>query len=187
LLNLRFENAGAVKSQADHHPRPRFQGRRSLIGRGAALGAGLAGSRILLPRAAPSFRRAAWEQVTSKAGLRGAPAYPYIYAWRTPVLDGRPGPFHGAELAFTFDGAELCHHYRADSTEAIVLSKRISTAWLSAARTGNPHHDELPQWPQYSSGRRAEMRFDTPCEVRLRLISGAPQFRAHTAPATGSP
>src|ERR1700756_5002033 len=47
---------------------------------------------------------------TRKAALSRAPAYAYIYAWRTPVLDGRPGPFHGAEIAFTFDNAELCDH-----------------------------------------------------------------------------
>ena len=61
--------------------------------------------------AAASFRRPACEQAIRKAALRRASAYAYIYAWRTPVLDGRPGPFHAAELAFTFDNAELCDHY----------------------------------------------------------------------------
>src|SRR6266851_1365079 len=42
--------------------------------------------------AAASFRRAAFEQAIRKAALGAAPAYSYIYSWRTPVLDGRPGP-----------------------------------------------------------------------------------------------
>lgn len=46
--------------------------------------------------AAASVRRPALEQAARKAALNGAPAYAYIYAWGTPVLDGRPGPFHAA-------------------------------------------------------------------------------------------
>jgi para-nitrobenzyl esterase len=140
--------------------------------------------------AAASLRRPACEQATRKAALSRAPAYAYMYAWRTPVLDGRPGPFHGSEIAFTFDNAELCDHYSGGSTEAIVLSKQISTAWVSFARTGNPDHDGLPHWPKYTSERRATMQFDRPCEVRndpegqgLRLIAEAPHLRVHTAPA----
>jgi para-nitrobenzyl esterase len=132
--------------------------------------------------AAASFRRPAFEQASRKAALNKAPAYCYIYAWRTPVLDGRPGPFHAAEIAFTFDNAELCDHYSGGSAEAIVLSKQISTAWVSFARTGNPNHGGFPHWPNYTSERRATMQFDSSCEVRnapesrgLRLIAESPQ------------
>ena len=116
--------------------------------------------------AAVSVRRPAREQAIRKAALRRAPAYAYIYAWRTPILDGRPGPFHGSEIAFTFDNVELCDHYSGCSAEAVVLSRQISTAWVSFARTGNPNHNELPHWPKYTSKHRATMQFDRPCEVR---------------------
>lgn len=128
--------------------------------------------------AAASFRRPACEQATRKAALRRAPAYAFLYAWRTPVLDGRPGPFHASEIAFTFDNAELCDHYSAGSAEAMLLSTQISTAWVNFARSGNPNHDRLPHWPKYTVGGRATMQFDRPCEVRndpeglgLKLIS----------------
>ena len=75
--------------------------------------------------AAASFRRPAFEQAIRKAALDSAPAYSYIYPWRTPVLDGRPGPFHAAEIAFTFDNAEICDHYSGGAPEAFVLSKQI--------------------------------------------------------------
>ena len=107
--------------------------------------------------AAAPFRRAAVEQATRKAALGAAPAYSYIYSWRTPVLDGRPGPFHACEIAFTFDNAEICDHYSGDSTETFVLSKQISTAWVNFARTGNPNHNGLPHWPAYTSEQRATM------------------------------
>lgn len=131
--------------------------------------------------AASSVRRPAWEQASRKAALGRAPAYSYLYAWRTPVLDRRPGPFHGAEIAFTFDNARLCDHYSGGSAEAIVLSRQVSAAWVSFARTGNPNHADLPHWPKYTSEHRATMQFDRQCEVRngpesqgLKLIAEAP-------------
>ena len=116
--------------------------------------------------AAASFRRPAFEQAIRKAALGAAPAYSYIYSWRTPVLDGRPGSFHACEIAFTFDNAEICDHYSGGTPEAFVLSKQISTAWVNFARTGNPNHDGLPHWPTYTAENRATMYFDSPCEVR---------------------
>ena len=127
--------------------------------------------------AAASFRRPAFEQAISKAALGAAPAYSYIYSWRTPVLDGRPGSFHACEIAFTFDNAAICDHYSGGAPEAFVLSQQISTAWVNFARTGNPNHNGLPHWPAYTAENQATMYFDSPSVVRnnperegLRLI-----------------
>jgi len=116
--------------------------------------------------AAACVRRPAFEQASRKAALRAAPAYSYIYAWRTPVLNGRPGSFHASEIAFTFDNAEIGDHYSCGVPEAFVLSKQISNAWANFARTGNPSHSGLPRWPAYRSERRATMYLDAPCHVR---------------------
>ena len=128
--------------------------------------------------AASRMRVPAFAQAARKADLGAAPAYAYVYAWRTPVLDNRPGPFHACEIAFTFDNAEICDHYSAGSPHAFALSKQISTAWVNFARTGNPNHSGLPHWPAYTTNNRATMYFDTSCEVRndpegkgLRLIT----------------
>lgn len=132
--------------------------------------------------AASQFRIPAFAQATRKAAQGAAPAYAYIYAWRTPVLDDRPGTFHAAEISFVFDNAELCDHYSAGDPGALVLSKQMSTAWVSFARTGNPNHSGMPQWPAYSADTRATMYFDTPCAVRnnpegngLRIITNSPK------------
>jgi para-nitrobenzyl esterase len=128
--------------------------------------------------AASRLRIPAFAQAARKADLGAAPAYAYVYAWRTPVLDDRPGPFHACEIAFTFDNAAICDHYSAGSPQAFALSKQISRAWVNFARTGDPNHSGLPHWPAYSASTRATMYFDNSCEVRndpegkgLRLIT----------------
>jgi para-nitrobenzyl esterase len=130
--------------------------------------------------ASSQTRRPAFAQALRKAALGGAHAYSYIFSWRTPVLDDRPGPFHACEIAFTFDNAELCDHYSGGAAEAFALSKQISTAWVSFARTGNPNHSGIPHWPAYTAEHHATMYFNTPCEARndaeeegLRLMTQA--------------
>ena len=112
------------------------------------------------------WRIPAFAQASRKAALGAAPVYAYIYSWRTPVLDNRPGSFHASEISFVFDNAEICDHYSAGDPGAFVLSKQMSTAWASFARTGNPNHSGMPHWPAYTGDTRATMYFDTPCEVR---------------------
>ena len=112
------------------------------------------------------WRLPAFAQAARKAALGSAPAYSYIYSWRTPVLNDRPGPFHAAEISFVFDNAEICDHYSAGDPTAFVLAKQMSTAWTTFARTGNPNHGGLPHWPAYASDTHSTMYFNAPCQVR---------------------
>jgi para-nitrobenzyl esterase len=116
--------------------------------------------------ATSQWRIPAIAQATRKANLGAAPAYSYIYSWRTPMLNKRPGTFHACEISFAFDNAEICDHYSAGDPGAFILSKQLSRAWVNFARTGNPNHDGLPNWPTYTAKSRATMFFDSPCEVR---------------------
>jgi para-nitrobenzyl esterase len=116
--------------------------------------------------ATSQWRIPAIAQATRKAKLGAAPAYSYIYSWRTPMLSKRPGTFHASEISFAFDNAEICDHYSAGDPGAFVLSKQLSKAWVNFARTGNPNHDGLPDWPTYKAESRATMSFDAPCEIR---------------------
>jgi para-nitrobenzyl esterase len=117
--------------------------------------------------ATSQWRIPAIAQATRKTSLGAAPAYSYIYSWRTPILDKRPGTFHASEIAFAFDNAEICDHYSTGDPAAIVLSKQMSGAWANFARTGNPNHGGLPNWPAYTVESRATMFFDSPCSVRF--------------------
>ena len=129
--------------------------------------------------AAEGFRRPALEQAARKAMLNAAPSYVYLYNWHTPMLDGRPGTFHASDLVFTFDNAVRCSNYSGLRPEALAMSKRISSAYVAFARTGNPNHPGLPHWPAYTRDG-ATMVFDNVSTVRygleaegLRLIAGA--------------
>jgi para-nitrobenzyl esterase len=111
-------------------------------------------------------RQAAFTQAARKAAVGAAPAYSYVFGWRTPMLDGRPGAFHSCEVSFVTDNAELCDHYSGCTPEALALAKAASGAWVAFARTGNPNHSGLPSWPVFTSEDNETMFFDTPCEVR---------------------
>ena len=116
-------------------------------------------------------------QAERKAAQGGAPAYMYLYAWRTPMLGGQIGTFHSSEITFAFDNAELCPHYAGGGTEALALSSKMGAAWAGFAHAGKPGHSGLPPWPAYDQETRATMIFNSPCEIRnnpegegLRLI-----------------
>lgn len=80
--------------------------------------------------------------------------YMYHFAWNTPCADGKIRAFHTAELPLAL---RLVRYPQAEQ-----LSKQISGAWAAFARSGNPKHSGLPEWPRYSTEKRATMIFDVP-------------------------
>lgn len=115
---------------------------------------------------AAGIRGAALTQADRKAAQGGAPVFQYLFAWQTPMLDGRPRAFHSAEIAFVFHNAGLCTNLTGGRPEALKLADRMSGAWVHFARTGDPNHPGLPPWPAYSVEQRATMVFDNRCGVR---------------------
>jgi para-nitrobenzyl esterase len=109
--------------------------------------------------AAP-VRQAAVTQAERKAALGAAPAYLYWFTWQTPVLDGRPRAFHCSELAFCFDNTDQCENMTGGGPEARALAAKVSEAWLAFARSGNPNHRGLPEWPAFTAEKCPTMRFD---------------------------
>jgi para-nitrobenzyl esterase len=128
---------------------------------------------------ASDTRRNAFTQAEKKAALGAAPAYAYIYEWRTPALEGRPGTFHSSEIAMVFDNADKCVNYSGMTREGLEMSTNMSSAWANFAHTGNPNHSGIPHWPAYDKSQRSTMLFNTPCVVKddpegpaLRLLEG---------------
>jgi para-nitrobenzyl esterase len=110
--------------------------------------------------AASGVRRSAIAQATAKAALGKAPAYLYWFAWRTPILNGRPRAFHCAEIPFVFDNTDRCENMTGGGPDARALAAIMSGAWIQFARTGNPNHPGMPPWDAFSPDRKQTMIFD---------------------------
>lgn len=111
------------------------------------------------------FRPGAVEQARLKAEQQGAPVYMYLFGWESPVMDGMLRSTHCMEIPFVFDNAARHASMTGGSREAQALADKMSRAWISFARTGNPHVDGLPAWKPYTAESGATMYFDNDCRV----------------------
>ena len=115
------------------------------------------------------FRPGAVQEANDKSGLNGAPVYMYLFTWQSPVFDGKYKALHCMELPFVFDNIDVANKMTGGGEEAHQLADKMSSAWLNFAKTGNPNHAGLPEWPAYNSNNTATMHFDVTCEVKPQL------------------
>jgi para-nitrobenzyl esterase len=102
--------------------------------------------------------------VKLKYEQKGSPVYQYWFTWQTKQLDGRPGAWHTSELAFCFDNTKRGEQATGNTPEAQSLAKKMSTAWVNFARTGNPSQPGL-EWAPTDAMRCQTMIFDN--ETRM--------------------
>lgn len=116
------------------------------------------------------FRPGAVVQANNKSALKdGAPVYMYLFTWQSPVFDGKYKALHCMELPFVFDNIALANQMTGGGQEAHGLAAKMSQSWINFAKTGNPNHADLPEWPAYNSTNTATMHFDTSCGVKPQL------------------
>ena len=77
---------------------------------------------------------------------------------RQPGLDGVERAGHGSDMPFFFDNLDKAP--ASDGPHAAPLVRTMSGALIALARTGDPNHEALPNWPGYSEADRATMVFD---------------------------
>ena len=121
-----------------------------------------------------SSRNNVQRMVKLKYEQKGAPVYQYYFTWQSPMLEDA-GAWHTAELAFCFDNTKRCEQGTGHTPEAQALAKKMSTAWVNFARTGNPSQPGLA-WTPSDPARCQTMVFDNHCrmvgdpEAELRRI-----------------
>jgi para-nitrobenzyl esterase len=68
------------------------------------------------------------------------------------------------EMAFKFNHPETSAA-AGRRPERFQAARNMSAAWAAFARTGNPSHPGIPEWPAYDATRRATMILDAECRV----------------------
>jgi para-nitrobenzyl esterase len=117
-------------------------------------------------------------EIRNKLGK--APTYVYRWDWETPVMD-LLAP-HTMEIPFVFNHIDNCQSMTGPvDAKMKQLESQIAGAWAAMARTGDPNHQGLPNWPAYTAQNKSVMIFDTPTrvavdpgsELRAQLVEGA--------------
>lgn len=111
------------------------------------------------------FRLGAINIAERKAKLQRAPTFMYLFAYQTPAFGGHLLSGHEIEVPFVFSNHETVARLTENDPHAISLSQKMSKAWANFARTGNPGHAALPDWPAYGVPERKTMIFDRNCKL----------------------
>ena len=130
-----------------------------------------------------AFRADVLTQAERKVDLGKAPVYMYYFTWRSPVRDGKLRTFHTLELPFVFDNVDLCEAVTGTGSERQALADKISSAWVAFARTGNPNHKGMPNWPSFNKTQRATMILNNECKI-VNDPNGEERLALHAARAT---
>jgi len=105
-----------------------------------------------------AWRRNAVLQAERKTAQGRAPAYMYRWDWPCPAAGGKFGAIHGTDLSMSFANADT--DVGTGSPQARLMAKRLGSAYLAFAKTGNPDNANTPHWPAYNVVDRSVMVFD---------------------------
>ena len=91
--------------------------------------------------------------------LNNLNTFMYLFTWPSPFMDGKFGAFHTCEIPYVFGILDLpdWNIFSDTSEEAKKHSEKIMDSWIAFARTGNPSHSGIPEWPQYDTEKRSTM------------------------------
>jgi para-nitrobenzyl esterase len=111
------------------------------------------------------FRQGVDTQAIRKAAAGKTPVYVYRFDWYSPVREGKLKAYHTLEIPFVFDNVDGSPTMTGVGKERYALADRMSAAWVAFARTGNPQHPGLPDWPPFNAAQRPTMVFDNDCKL----------------------
>jgi para-nitrobenzyl esterase len=134
--------------------------------------------------AARSWRAAIIE--AEERAKAGTPAYVYQVDWISPKDGGRLKAPHMTDIPLAFDNVHAPGS-RAEGPTAQRMADRMSQAFISFAKTGDPNCAAIPHWSPYRLPRRQTMVFDVatrlvddPRGAERRLFAKVPFVQAGT-------
>jgi para-nitrobenzyl esterase len=120
---------------------------------------------LLVAIASDRMRLGAVRVAERKAAGGPAPVYMYQFRYDSPFMGGVLKCPHTMEIPFVFNNVEPVIGILGSSPDRIPLAEKVSGAWVAFARSGNPNHKGIPNWPTYDKKTRATMIFNTECKV----------------------
>jgi para-nitrobenzyl esterase len=131
------------------------------------------------------YRRNVIRASELKSAQGKAPAWHYLFTWKTPVLNGLLKSPHTICIPFSFGNVDIASGMVGTGADRYPLQEKMMDAWYAFMRTGNPNHAGLPLWKPYDTSDRPTMIFDNECrldndpasEERI-AISACPAYRA---------
>lgn len=94
----------------------------------------------------------------------GGEVYSYLFGLEFPYQHGKTA-WHCSDIPFVFHNTELVPVANIPEVSD-KLESQIFNALISFAKTGNPNHSEIQEWPVSTKDDEATMIFDRTCEVR---------------------
>jgi para-nitrobenzyl esterase len=89
-----------------------------------------------------------------------APVWMYRFDWKSQASSDL-GACHAIELPFVMGTFDSPTRYQIiGPNPPMDLSDITMQAWIAFARSGNPNHSGMPEWPNYDTTRRATMIFN---------------------------
>ena len=101
--------------------------------------------------------------ILSEQYATNAPVYSYLIDWAAPNFP-ELGAIHGLDLPLVFGNFDAWSWALGDNPPQ-ELSDTMQAAWIAFAKTGNPNHATIPDWPLYEPEKRATMQFGETPEV----------------------
>jgi para-nitrobenzyl esterase len=127
---------------------------------------GISNTDVWLIMSADNSRRANAQTLNELKTAQGkAPSYLYFFNWRSPVHNGQMKAYHTLDIPFALNNVDIAASMTGAMQERYALAHKVSAAWAAFARTGNPSHGDLPQWPAFNPNTYPTMVLGDECKV----------------------
>ncbi|MDR2214764.1 MAG: carboxylesterase family protein [Nevskiaceae bacterium] len=94
-----------------------------------------------------------------KAEQGSAASYLYFFHWQSPVHNHQMGSYHTLDIPFVFYNLDIASSMTGAAQQRYQLGHVMSAAWAAFARTGNPNHADMPNWPAFTPNELPTMMF----------------------------